>query len=290
MMIMGATEQGKTYFADAERIDEIRRLGRQGYAITQGTGKIATQVTDTSSIKDVLDLACGPGEWALQFTDKHRNTHVTAVDISARMVKYARTQASRHHLPITYEVMDVTKPLAFPDASFDFVNVRFIMAFMLREKWSELLVEVQRVLRPGGYVRLCEQEAIHTTDARTAFYFQWWCHAFHASGHTFAEDPHMPGYCIGIMLKRLLLSAGFINVREYTYDVDISTGEDAHEDVLENVSDAFKAGKSFLLRFGPGLSEEQIKEAEQYMLSCINKPEYYCDWHIMTAIGQKSLH
>src|SRR5690348_14551189 len=115
---MGATESSKTYFADAESIEEMRRLSRQGNAITQGTGKIATQIPDISPIKDVLDLAGGPGEWALQFADEHRNTCVTAVDISERMINYARLQATRRHLPVTYRVMDITKPLAFPDASF----------------------------------------------------------------------------------------------------------------------------------------------------------------------------
>ncbi len=50
--------------------------------------------------------------------------------------------------------MNALKPLAFEDASFDLINMRFIAAFMHQEMWPKLFLECRRLLRPGGMLRI----------------------------------------------------------------------------------------------------------------------------------------
>jgi len=57
----------------------------------------------------------------------------------------------------SFLVMNLLKPLDFPDSSFDLVNARFIN-FLPAGAWSRLLQEFRRIARPDGIIRLTESE------------------------------------------------------------------------------------------------------------------------------------
>ena len=80
----------------------------------------------------VLDLACGPGEWALEVSREFPELSVTGVDLSEQMIRYARAQAQARNLKTLFRIMDILQiPWEdFPDQSFDFINVRFITSLV----------------------------------------------------------------------------------------------------------------------------------------------------------------
>src|SRR5215472_6378408 len=83
---------------------------------------------------------------------------VVGIDISQTMISYARTQAQVQRLDNAhFQVMDATKPLDFPDLSFDLVNARLI-GFFPKAVWPSLLQECVRITLPGGIIRLTEIE------------------------------------------------------------------------------------------------------------------------------------
>ena len=94
----------------------------------------------------VLDAGCGEG----------RNTRLLArggaqmvgVDISRKMIEFARAEEEREPLGIRYELTSFTDLSAFPDASFDVV-VSF-MALMDGPDFQGAAQEIFRVLRSGG--------------------------------------------------------------------------------------------------------------------------------------------
>ena len=63
----------------------------------------------------VADLGCGPGAHALALA--RRGYDVVGVDGSPRMVEVARTAAARDEVDATFDVLDVSAPLRFADAS-----------------------------------------------------------------------------------------------------------------------------------------------------------------------------
>ena len=87
--------------------------------------------------------------------------------ISRTTIEYAHARAHTQGLDnATFIVMDVTRPLEFPDACFDLVNARLLVSVLSTEAWLPLLRECVRVTRPGGLIRLTECErSISTSPA-----------------------------------------------------------------------------------------------------------------------------
>ncbi|MGQ0839914.1 methyltransferase domain-containing protein [Actinokineospora sp.] len=94
----------------------------------------------------VLDFGCGVGRLSFALAEHARE--VTGVDIAASMVEHA---ARLNHAPdrIRFAHYDGTR-LPFPDASFDAVVSLIVLQHAPPAVQLACLVEVQRVVRPGG--------------------------------------------------------------------------------------------------------------------------------------------
>src|SRR5947209_2188732 len=117
------SQSGNTYPIDAESPAEMARLLDLHVLSTESQGGILPEIKDFTHIHTILDIACGPGGWVLQTAQEHPDIEVTGIDISVRMVEYAREHAKARGLDNAhFQVMDALKPLGFADNSFDLVN------------------------------------------------------------------------------------------------------------------------------------------------------------------------
>ncbi|PIN68940.1 hypothetical protein COV93_07405 [Candidatus Woesearchaeota archaeon CG11_big_fil_rev_8_21_14_0_20_43_8] len=91
----------------------------------------------------ILDLGCGPGRDVGIFADRGYN--VTGVDLSKKMIGYARKQVTN----AKFSVMDI-KSLAFVGNSFDGVWACMSFLHVPKENIEQGLGEVHRVLKPEG--------------------------------------------------------------------------------------------------------------------------------------------
>ncbi|MBA2679520.1 MAG: class I SAM-dependent methyltransferase, partial [Ktedonobacteraceae bacterium] len=126
------------YMIDIESGTETARLIDQDRLFTEAMGGLFPELSesDLSSVHRVLDIACGPGGWAVEVAFVYPDRDVVGIDISRNTIEYARAVAwSRGLNNVAFSVMDATKPLAFEDASFDLVNTRLISAFMDKTSW-----------------------------------------------------------------------------------------------------------------------------------------------------------
>jgi ubiquinone/menaquinone biosynthesis C-methylase UbiE len=99
----------------------------------------------------VLDIACGTGLVTLQAAKTVGPTgHVMGVDLSEKMVNYARHQARESGLVhVTFERMDAEN-LTLPDSSVDVVLC--CLGLMYLPEPERAMCEMRRILRPGGRV------------------------------------------------------------------------------------------------------------------------------------------
>ncbi len=279
-------QRESTYALDAESAAELARLMRQDRMFTTEIGGLFPEVEEVDGIKDILDIACGPGGWVLDTAFQYPDKEVTGIDISQRMIAYAQGQAKVQGLDnAQFQLMNALDPLKFPDASFDLINARLILAFMLPSVWPQFLLECKRVLRPGGIIRLTELEwgmsnmpAFERLSGLSML-------ALKRAGQSFSPS----GIHVGILpvLPRLVKNAGFQAVKRQAYSIDFSYGADSHESFYEDIKIAFKLLQPFMLRWKAIDSAEELETLYQQALDEMQAEEFCACTPLLTVLGVK---
>ncbi len=237
------------YVIDIEQAAETARLIEQDKLFTGATGGLFPEHPDLSQTETLLDIGCGPAGWTLDVAYAYPHIDVVGIDINPTMIDYAFAQANSQGLEnVSFEVMDVRKALVFPANSFDLINARLIAAFMDRTSWPALLAECQRILKPGGLLRLTEAEVTITSsaalDTLDAFLYQ----AFMKQGRSFSAK----GRSLGIthMFNTLLRDAGFVKIDKQAFIFDGSCGTEAYYNTTKNLELAFSLMKPYIVKSG----------------------------------------
>lgn len=278
--------EGKIRFvADTESGETMTWLLNLDKIINNGMGGTLSERPDLSGIEAVLDLGCGPGGWVMELAREHPDIKVVGVDISESMIQFAKGQTiSRGYGNASFKVMDVKRPLGFEDASFDLVNERTFFGVMAPGEWPQLLAECQRILRPGGTIRLSELELPVTTSPALNELWDITARAFYETGRSFSVD----GRHIGItaVLKRLLRDAGYQNVKHQGHVMDISAGTVDFEGFFRNFVYIFELAKPFHLR-ARGITEQEYDRLYQQMQAELLSSDFCGLWTYVTAWGEK---
>ena len=277
-----------TYIIDPESGIEMARLMYQDKLITQAMGGLLEDIPRASQARRILDVACGPGAWALEVAFSHPKVEMVGFDLSNLMVQYANAQAKAQRLNnARFVVMDARKPLEFPDGWFDIVNARFISGFMRKEDWPKVVGELVRITRPGGVIRFTESDDIGITNSPALEKLQTLIlRAMYLAGMTFYPNPEARSYGITPMLGLFLHNAGCRNIQEKAYILNYSTGSKAHSNQYENLKMAAKLGQPFLLKMKAGTQEELNALYEQMLVEMIQS-DFRALMYIVSVWGEK---
>ncbi|GER83152.1 hypothetical protein KTAU_17890 [Thermogemmatispora aurantia] len=277
-----------TYLIDSENAGELARLMLQDRILTAGMGGLFPEFPEGAPLPAggrVLDLACGPGGWALEVAFAYPNVEVIGVDISQAVIEYANAQAwSRGLENVHFQVMNIMQPLAFPDASFDLINGRLLFGFMLPGAWPRLLAECRRLLKPGGVIRLTETELTLTTSPALERYQALLCDALKKAGQSFSAD----GRHVGLtpVLPRLVRQAGFANVRLRASAVEWSMGTEAHYPVFKDWLMGLELMRPFVLKM-ESLDKSDLERLEQQAVAEMQQEEFCGLYSLLTVWGYK---
>lgn len=148
---------------------EISRLDFQHYMLRQLVqGNYAAPLRQPRAI---LDVGCGTGRWAEEMAAEFPGTQVVAFDLvpppadagqlvtqtlSLRPVNYAFVQGS------------LLDGLPFPDASFEYVHMRFLAGAIPLPSIDPVIRELVRMLAPGGWIELVEPGAFQNAGPSLA--------------------------------------------------------------------------------------------------------------------------
>ncbi len=274
-----------TYVIDVADAREMARLVYQDRLITKHTGGLFAERTDFRSVQNVLDLACGPGGWALQVAHADPELKVVGIDISQPMIQYARAQAVVQGVRnAEFHIMNVLQPLAFPDQQFDLVNARLLLGFMPPAAWPSLVRECFRILRPGGILRLTEAEYNITNSPANEQFGALFTTALAQAGQSFSPDGRH--ICITPMLGQFLREAGFEHLGQQAHAIDVSVGAEAHESAYQDALIAFKLIRPFLVKQGVA-TEEEAKHLYHRVMEEMASDEYRAIWFLLTAWGER---
>ncbi len=98
----------------------------------------------------ILEVGVGTGK---NFPYYPKNTRITALDFSEKMLERAKIKQQRTNIAVDLELMDV-QSLCYADNSFDTVIATFVFCSVPQP--NKGLHELYRVCKPGGQVLLLE--------------------------------------------------------------------------------------------------------------------------------------
>lgn len=288
-MSTDSTQETNHYFTDPESAPEMARLIKQAHMLTEAMGGPVADEKHLAHVHDILDVACGPGEWVLELASMYPDKQITGVDISQRMIEYAKMQALRNQLHNAhFQEMDMLQtPLSLPPNTFDLINMRLVSSFLFRapNNWATLLQECMQLTRPGGFVYLTDSECMISNSPSTERYFSLCTRAGYLSGNSFSVDGRQ--VAITPMLGRLLRQAGYQNVQHKAFAVDGSAGTKNHHQFYEDAEVVLKALQPLLVRTGVA-TQEEIEALYYQMLEEMRSDDFNCLWYFLTVWGEKS--
>jgi SAM-dependent methyltransferase len=282
---MSSSKSG--YVINSEQPAETARLIEQSKLFTRAMGGLFPDELDLSGTRRVLDLGCGPGQWADDVAFEYPEWQVVGVDINATMIGYAHAIArSQGRTNISFEIGDITRPLAFADASFELINARFIVGFQDTASWPVLLAECWRVLVPGGILLLSEGERGIPSSPALQRVEGWLTRALAEQGRTFSVD----GQTIGIvhMLGKLLEQAGFVGIEQRPFLLDASAGSPLYASSLREFEVTYALLQPYLTSSG-AVDAATYDKAYHWMLAETHQQDFHCLAFGVSAWGHKPL-
>lgn len=273
------------YVVDAESAAEMARLMRQDQALTRSMGGLFPEKLDLTHVNRMVDLACGPGGWVLEAAFTYSDIQVVGVDISQRMITYAKTQAQvQNRTNATFQVASILQPLPFPDASFDLVNARLIVGFMKASDWPILLRECLRILRPGGILRITDFELGFSNKE----HFEQACRVLNQVMHRFGYGFSPNGYHMGILpvLPHLFREAGVSGVEKMAHFIEFSAGTELHETFYYDHASGYLSIAPVIEKSGV-MSAQDWQKLYQRGLAEMFEPDFCGAWILLTVWGHK---
>lgn len=149
---------GRRHVADVPDLlpkddQEINRLDFQHHLLRYTLrGNFAAPISQPASI---LDVGCGTGRWAIEMAGLFPTANIIGLDIvppSSRVPGYSE-RLPENFLFVNGNVFD---GMSFADASFDFVHMRLLFTAIPANRWPQVIRDLIRVTRPGGWVELVE--------------------------------------------------------------------------------------------------------------------------------------
>lgn len=281
------SSDNKYFITDSEA--ELARLVEQERVYSMALGGLLPEHTDQAAFvapfQRVLDVACGSGGWVLNMAQTYPHLQVMGFDIDANMISYATTQARVGKLDhASFRVMNALEPLDYPDNFFDLVNARFLAAAG-RSVWSQVMPELFRITRPGGFTRLTEAEDVSVTTSpafeRMAVIFLQACRigefGFSPTGRSYGLPPKLPYF---------LRKAGYQNIQKRALIVDWSVGTAVHHAVAQNFKIAFRLLQPFIVRVGVA-TEEELEQLYQDIDLELQAEDFCAFLTFFTIWGQK---
>jgi ubiquinone/menaquinone biosynthesis C-methylase UbiE len=178
--------------------------------------------------------------------------------------------------------MDALRVLEFSGGSFDLVNQRLGASWLRTWEWRKLLLEYQRVCRPGGIIRITEMNGIieNNSPALTKLH-NISLQTFFRSGRLFSESND------GITgeLVRLMTQHGIQDVQSQVHTLVFRAGTEAGQHFYEDMRHAYRVALPFFQKWTR--IPDDYQETYQRALQDMQQPDFTATWTLLTAWGTR---
>lgn len=198
---------------------EVSRLDMQHFMLRSALR--ANYLAPIGQPAAILDVGCGTGRWAMEVASQFPRANVVGLDVAPpspeREASLGYGLATR---PDNYAFVagNVLEGLAFTPASFDFTHQRLLYSAIPQRLWPQVVRELARVTRPGGWVELVEG-SLGSVEGQTGpamrQLFDW---------ARQVTAPRGIDLQIGTQLRDFLTGAGLRNVTQREIKLPIGDG------------------------------------------------------------------
>jgi len=153
----------KTFFQGAYDLGEQRVPAGYGWPMDVDSQQVEflDKIKQSTSGGNALDIGCGQGRHTFMFANSGFDAY--GIDFLERPIKEAREQAKTDGSKnVHFTVMDVLA-LEFADDFFDVILDWSVIDHIYPRDWPTYVTNIDRVLKPGGFLVLTELSA---KDAR----------------------------------------------------------------------------------------------------------------------------
>jgi ubiquinone/menaquinone biosynthesis C-methylase UbiE len=207
--------------------------------------------------KDILDVGCGTGRWAMEMAQTFPDANVVGLDVvppaqdKGHVFGYGLEGQPENY---AFVEGDVLKGLSFAEQSFDFVHMRLLFAAIPGDKWPFVVSELVRVLRSGGWVQLLEAYPIPNGGPMLKRWQSWAAQMSQRTGVDFTIGPH---------LGELLRYAGLQAVRQQRLDLPVGKWGGRLGVMMEKDLTSVVRGMKFpIVKMGVATAEEYDRVCE----------------------------
>jgi ubiquinone/menaquinone biosynthesis C-methylase UbiE len=279
-------EPSSAYFVqDRSNLEEMKRLETQDKMLNIGMGGVLPELADPTLLRRVLDVGCGTGGWLIETARTYPTIEkLVGGDISSEMLAYARAQAQAQHLDarVQFQTMDALRVLEFPDESFDLVNQRFGASWLRTWEWTKILLEYQRVSRPGGIIRITEPNIIECNSPALTKLYNISLETIHRSGRfwTLSRDG------VTSQLAHLMTQHAIEDVQTRVHTLVYRAGTVEHQSFYEGEARFYRVLLPFFHKWTRVPSD--YEEIYQQALKEMQQPDFVATWMLLTAWGIRS--
>lgn len=223
------------------------------------------------SAPQILDAGCGTGEVSSRLADLFPQGRVLGVDIIDEHLDLARSRYAALEPRLTFEHRSIFE-LGLPDATFDLVACRHVIHAIPHAE--QVLAELIRVIRPGGYLHLIPEdygmlEFQHrgALDPREFWY----------------QVPAQFGAATGTDLfigRNVVSILSGMNVRDVTMDYVIVDTLRTPREIFATIIEAWRDGYTGAIGEHTAISQESATAYFNAMIENIRDPLAYAVWMV----------
>lgn len=225
----------------------------------------------------ILDLGCGTGEITRRLAALYPDADVLGIDILAGNLERARSLGDADGR-IAYRVGDAFA-LDCPDAGFDLVVCRHMSQAV--PGFPEVLAEITRVLKPGGWLHLLSEDygMLHFPASPGFDPDLFW----NSNAIAYLEGIGCNGR-VGRDTPALLALAGYEEIAMHYAVVDTLR---VPRDTFAGVLRAWRDGYTDTLAQSARRDPADVRADFDRMLAAIETPPAYACWHVPIAGARK---
>ncbi|CAI8341166.1 MAG: Demethylmenaquinone methyltransferase [Owenweeksia sp. TMED14] len=226
----------KMFNSISKRYDFLNRFLSLGIDINWRNKTV--QFIKTTGAKSILDVATGTADLAISLRNKIPDSKITGIDISSGMLEVGQQKITRRKLDSNISlILGDGEALPFPDHSYDAVTVAFGVRNF--ENLENGLLEIQRVLKPGGSVGVLEFSKPEKFPFKQIYFF-YFKYILPTVGRIVSKDPSAYSYLpasveefpYGQNFITKLSDSGFINIKAEPLTFGVASLYTAHTSKL----------------------------------------------------------